>query len=178
MKQLNLIFFRIVTAVFSSPLSVVVLMAKAICKKWEATTNYRAGCKWGFKVFRIVLRLRQNYKVFYSVIRLNSIDMMDKLRRFKVSTKMFFHYETVFKHIVLVILRTPLWVADRCWDALITERGNESFSASPCWVVTPKSSGMIAVIRAKLRILTHGSKCLLAILASVCVHRNYYSIVL
>ena len=51
---------------------------------------------------------REKIKVFNSVVSFNFVDMMDNLGFGKVTTKMFFHYKSVFRNIILFVVK---WMA-------------------------------------------------------------------
>lgn len=58
-------------------------------------------------MFRSMLFPSQNFQIFNSIVRFYSIFVMDKFSFFKQSSKMFFHYETMFQNIPRIITGWP-----------------------------------------------------------------------
>jgi hypothetical protein len=63
--------------------------------------------------------IRKKYKIFNSIIGFNAVNMMDYFTFFKVSSKMFFHYKSMFSNIV---------VSFRCIGMVMAQYINISFA--------------------------------------------------
>lgn len=84
--------------------------------------QFNSICQMVLDVFRSISKL----EVFRSIIILNAIHMVDNLVFFKVTPKLFFHYNSVFKHITLRITK---WVIF-CFNKLVS-LGNITSIPSP-----------------------------------------------
>lgn len=55
-------------------------------------------------------RLRQKFKIFYSIIRKISVYVMDYFGRFKMASDLFFHYKTMLHNVTFFICKRMAWI--------------------------------------------------------------------
>ena len=71
---------------------------------------FAEGTQFSFcKVVFDMSRLVSKFKIFYSVVSFNLVQMMNNLLIGKVSTKMFFHHQSMFSDISVSINKWMFW---------------------------------------------------------------------